>query len=430
MRGRFVILLLILLVGIIGVAYADAPKIYVLDVHGVIVPAVASYVERAIDSAEGRAELIIIRLDTPGGLLESTKKIVESIMNSDVPVCVYVSPKGARAASAGVFITLSAHIAAMAPGTHIGAAHPVAVGGEMPEEYEEKIVKDAVAWIRSICEERGRNADWAEKAVRRSESITDREAVEKNVIDIRADNLEELISKLHGFKTNVKGKEVVIETKGARVINFGMNFAERFLQVISEPNIAYILMSIGTLGIITEIFHPGLIIPGVVGGISLLLSFYSLHVLDANWAGLFLILLGFGLLVAELFTPGIGFLMGGGLVSFIMGSLLLFTGKTPYYEGGISPWVIGIISFSIAVFIFFAARAVLRTHRRPQPTGREGMIGKVGYAKTPLKPRGQVFVHGELWDAIIEGGEAEAGEEIVVTGIEGLRLRVKKKGEV
>lgn len=269
-----------------GVADADSNDIYVLHVDGTIVPVVADYIDRVIDDAEDDgAKAVVIELDTPGGLLDSTQEIVERILNAEVPVIVYVSPSGARAASAGVFITMSAHVAAMAGGTSIGAAHPVSGSGEdMPEVMEEKVTEYSVAWIRSIAEERGRNVEWAEAAVRESASLTDRDALEKNVIDVRADDLESLLKQVDGMTVKVGDEEITLDTKDYNLRDKKMNFFERFLHTISDPNIAYILLSIGSLGLVLELFNPGSIFPGVAGAICLLMAFYSLSVLDADWA--------------------------------------------------------------------------------------------------------------------------------------------------
>jgi len=287
---------------------ASNPTIELLHVEGTILPVVADYIDRGIDHAEEEnAAACIIELDTPGGLLDSTDEIVTTIMNAQVPVVVYVSPKGAWAASAGTFITLCGHIAAMTPGTTIGAAHPVAAGGEeIPEDYMKKITEFSAKWMKSIAEDRGRNVEEAQLAVTESKSFTDVEALECNLIDLRADNLESLLSQIDGWKvTLANGDEVILNTEGAEPVRNEMTALERFLQTLSDPNIAYVLFTLATIGLITEISSPGLIFPGVAGGICLFLAFYSLGVLNAYWGGIALILLAVGLFVAEYFTKEI-----------------------------------------------------------------------------------------------------------------------------
>ncbi len=408
-----------------GVAYADTPKVAVLDVEGTINPVVAGYVERGIELAEEMdAVACIIQMDTPGGLDSSMRDIVQSIMEADVPVAVYI-PTGARAASAGAFITLSAHIAAMAPGTAIGAAHPVALGEDgMDETMEQKVVNDAVAYIRDIAEANGRNASWAEEAVRESRSSSSAEALELGVIDIVANDLDDLIARLDGRDVTLSsGETVTIQTEGAEIERLDMGALERFLLAITDPNIAYILLSIGMLGLTLELFNPGMILPGVVGGICLLLAFYSLGVLPVNYAGLLLVLLGFGLFVAEVFTTTNGLLSAGGIASFVVGSVILMSNPMFSINRGL---IIG-VALAFAAFFVFVIASVVRTNRRKQQTGREAMIGMVAVARSPLNPTGTVFVHGERWEATLDEGKAEEGEEVIITSIEGLHLAVTRK---
>ena len=308
---------------------ASSQPVRVLRVEGVIVPIMADYIDRGISQAEDEnATVCIIELDTPGGLLDSTETIVKRIMNANVPVVVYVSPKGAWAASAGTFITLSAHIAAMTPGTTIGAAHPVSGGGEqIPEEQMKKITEFSAKWMKTIAQERGRNIDEAQLAVTESKSFTDVDALEANLINLRADSLDSLISQINGWEvTLASGREVTIDTTGYELARQEMSLVERFLHAISNPNIAYILLSIGSIGIIAEIYHPGAFFPGITGAISLLLAFYSLNVLDARWGGTLLILLAFGLFIGEALTAGFGLFAAGGIISLVLGSLILFPG--------------------------------------------------------------------------------------------------------
>jgi membrane-bound serine protease (ClpP class) len=399
----------------------------VLTVDGTIVPVIADYIDRGLSQAEENgATVCIIELDTPGGLLDSTEEIVQSIMNADVPIVVYVSPKGAWAASAGTFITLSAHIAAMMPGTTIGAAHPVAAGGEeIPEDQMQKIVEFSAKWMRTIAEERGRNMEEAELAVRESKSFTDVDALENNLIDLRADTLEILIARIDGWEvTLASGEEVVIDTADYVQIRNEMNAIEQFLHTISDPNIAYILFTLATIGLITEISNPGLVFPGVAGGISLFLAFYSLGVLDAYWGGIALLLLAVGLFIAEYFTTTFGLLTAGGIASLVMGSLILFT-HTPGVE--VNRGLIAGVTVGVAAFAVFVVGAIIRGQRRRKATGAEGMIGTIAVARTPLDPTGTVLAQGELWTATSEGGKVTPGEEVIITKVEALKLWVAKK---
>jgi len=426
----FLVLLVIPVAAGLGgslIAAASPATVEVLTVDGTIVPVIADYIDRGISQAEEHgATVCIIELDTPGGLLDSTEEIVQSIMNADLPIVVYVSPKGAWAASAGTFITLSGHIAAMTPGTTIGAAHPVSAGGEeIPEDQMQKIVEFSAKWMRTIAEERGRNMEEAELAVTESKSFTDVDALENNIIDLRADNLESLISQIDGWEvTLASGEEVVIDTADYVQTRNEMNAIEQLLHTISDPNIAYILLSLASIGLIVEISNPGLIFPGVAGGISLCLAFYSLGVLDAYWGGIALILLAVGLFIAEYFTTAFGLLTAGGIASLVMGSLILFT-HTPGVE--VSPGLIAGVAVGFTAFAVFVVGAIIRGQRRRKTTGAEGMIGTTAIAKTPLNPTGTVLSQGELWTATSEGGRVAPGEEVMITKVEALKLWVTKK---
>lgn len=320
-------------------------SIHVLHVEGTIVPVIADYIERGIEEAEdANAMACIIELNTPGGLLDSTEEIVQTIMNADVPVIVYVTPKGAWAASAGTFITLSAHIAVMMPGTTIGAAHPVSGSGEeIPEDQMQKIVEFSAKWMRTIAQERGRNMEEAELAVTESKSFSDVDALEANLIDFRADSLEELIALIDGRQvTLANGLEVTLDTSGYSTTRNEMSFIEGFLHAISDPNIAYILLSLGSIGIIAEIYSPGMFFPGIVGAISLLLAFYSLGVLDANLGGILLILLAFGLFIGEVLTSTFGIFTAGGITALVLGSLILFPESGALFQ--VNPWLIAAVA--------------------------------------------------------------------------------------
>jgi membrane-bound serine protease (ClpP class) len=431
LRVFFIVWLVMPLVaGLGGSLLAAGPTtVEVLTVDGTIVPVIADYVDRGISRAEeDGATVCIIELDTPGGLLDSTDKIVKSIMNADVPVVVYVSPKGAWAASAGTFITLSANIAAMTPGTTIGAAHPVSGGGqEIPADEMQKIVEFSAKWMRTIAEERGRNMEEAELAVTQSKSFTDVDALAANLVNLRADSLDSVISQINGWNvTLASGKEVTIDTTNYSLTSNAMNEIERFLQTISDPNIAYILLTLATIGLIVEISSPGMVFPGVAGGISLFLAFYSLGVLNAYWGGIALILLAVGLFIAEYFTTSFGLLTAGGIASLVMGSLLLFS-HSPGVQ--VSWWLIVGVTVGFTAFAIFIIGAVIRGQRRRKATGAEGMIGTIAIARTPLDPTGTVLAQGELWTAASDGGRVAPGEEVTVTKVEGLKLWVTKKSK-
>ncbi len=408
-------------------AAARAPAVEILRVKGVVNPVLADYLDRGIKKAEDMgAAACIIQMDTPGGLDTSMREIVQDILDSSVPVVVYVFPPGARAASAGTFITMAAHVAAMAPDTVIGAAHPVGISptGET-SPVDEKVVNDAAAYIRTLAETRGRNADWAESAVRNSVSATETEARDLNVVDIISPNLNDLLSQLDGRKVELAdGKEVTLKTAGTTLEHVDMDLAESFLYTIADPNIAYVLLSLATIGLLVEISSPGLIFPGVVGGICLVLAFYALGVLPVNWAGVLLILLAFGLFIAEVFTVGFGALAAGGIVSLVLGSIILFKGG-PLFS--VSPWLIAIVVILVAGFILFAVQRTVAAHRKQATTGREELVGKVALVKKALKPEGFVLFKGELWDAISESGPVEAGEEVTISRVEGLKVYVSKK---
>jgi membrane-bound serine protease (ClpP class) len=411
------------------IAAAGPTTVEILTVDGTIVPVIADYIDRGISQAEERgASVCVIELDTPGGLLDSTEKIVQRIMNAKVPIVVYVSPKGAWAASAGTFITLSAHIAAMTPGTTIGAAHPVAAGGEeIPEDQMQKIVEFSAKWMETIAEERGRNIEEAGLAVTQSKSFTDVDALGNNLIDLRAESLADLISQINGWNVTLAGgEEVILDTTSYGSTRNEMNAVEKFLQTLSDPNIAYILFTLATIGLITEISNPGMVFPGVAGGISLLLAFYSLGVLNAYWGGIALLLLAVGLFIAEYFTTSFGLLTAGGIASLVIGSLILFS-HSPGVE--VNKGLIAGVTVGFGAFAVFVLGAIIRGQRRRKATGAEGMIGTIAIAKTPLDPTGTVRAEGELWAASSEGGKVAPGEQVIITKVEGLRLWVTKKSK-
>ncbi len=435
------LLLGLILMLMVGSAAANSPHVDVLQVDGAVTPMLARYIDRGISQAEeDGAEACIIELNTPGGLLYSTQEITNRMLDAEVPVVVYVNK---WAGSAGTFITLAADVAAMAPGSRIGAAHPVSGGGEdISDTMDMKVTEDAVADVRSFAQMYGRNVAAAEATVRQALSFSAHEALGKEalsenyqeilgiespyldppLVDIGAESIDELVEMLGEGVTLANGQPFSI-SPGATCHYIGMTAMEDFLYAISDPNIAYILLSIAMLGILIELSHPGLILPGVVGGISLLMAIYSLGVLGANYAGILLIVLAIGLFVAEIFTSSFGLLTGGGVVALVLGSLILFSG-TPFE---INPWLItGVVAFFALIFVFVIGAVVRGQHRRPV-TGKEGLVGKPAVVRRVLDPTGMVLAKGELWNATSESGQIELGEEVIVTKIEGLKLRVRKK---
>jgi len=431
-RRLVIILIGLLLVTSIAVrVQAESSRIDVLTVKGTINPVLVDYIGRSIEQAEDDGALaVIIQMDTPGGLDMAMRDIIQEIVNARVPVVVYVSPAGARAASAGAYITLAAHVAAMAPNTAIGAATPVAMGGggeaAMSDEMKAKIINDATAYIRDIAESHGRNAEWAEKAVREGISATSREALQLNVIDIVAADLNALIGQLDDRQvTLLDGTVVTLNTQGATVNYVKMKLVEDFLYSIADPNIAFILLSLAMLGITVEIFNPGLIFPGVIGAISLLLAFFSLGMLPVYWAGVLLIVLAFGLFIGEVLTVTFGLFTAGGVISLVMGSLILFKGASPVFQ--VDPWLIATVTIIIAALFAFVVNRAISVHRKQAKTGKEELIGKKALVKVSLDPEGTVFFKGEYWAAISDKGRVEPGEEVIITKVDGLTLYVIKK---
>lgn len=450
-----VLFLLPFLMGIVSLAGSglagaeqESPQVHVLHVDGTIVPVIGDYIDRGLDKAEDAgATVVVIELNTPGGMLSTTEDIVDRILESEVPVVTYVDR---WAGSAGTFITMASHIAAMAPASRIGAASPISGSGEeISETLEKKLQEDTRAHIRSLADLRGRNEKAAEATVAEALSFTDQEALglapvqeshrevlemkseylDPPLVDLGAESLSDLISRIDNTAVQLSSGTVTIRTDGYVLEKTDMNFVERFLHAISDPNIAYILLSIGSLGIILELYSPGSIIPGVAGALSLLTAFYSLSVLNAYWAGVLLILLAFGLFAAELFTTTFGILTGGGVASLVIGSLILFSGGTTMDDLGVDWWLIAVVTAGVVAFLMFVVYAVVRTQRRKQPTGTHGMVGQRAVVRTALKPKGTVLIHGELWEAVLDEGEAEPEEEVIVTEVENLKLKVTRKKE-
>ena len=411
--------------GILGHAQEKAPVSFI-EVDGIINPATAKFITDSIDQAtQQNAQCLIIQLDTPGGLMESMRIIVKKILTANIPIIVYVAPSGARAASAGVFITLSAHIAVMAPGTHIGAAHPVTLGAEGKESktMTEKIVNDTVSYIKTTAKKRGRNVDWAEKAVRKSASITEEEAVKLKVIDFVSPDLQGLLTKIDGRIVKFNGMTRTLLTKGIQPQPMQMSWRDRLLDIISNPTIAYILLMLGIYGIFFELSSPGAILPGVVGGIFLILAFYALQMLPVNYAGLALIFFAIILFIAEIKVMSHGLLAIGGVISLFLGSIMLFHTPTEYMRISMSV-IIPAVLVSAAFFIFAVTKAIKARLSKPT-TGMEGLIGEIGTASTPIAPEGKVSIHGEFWD-VISDQNIERGEKVQVVGVMNLKLKVKK----
>ncbi|MEJ5377521.1 MAG: nodulation protein NfeD [bacterium] len=409
-------------------AQKGSGPVIVLHVDSVINPVTAEFIDENVKRAASRdAALVVVQLDTPGGLDTAMREIVKSILNSPVPVAVYVAPSGARAASAGVFITLAADVAAMAPGTNIGAAHPVAMGGkDMGDEMAKKVENDAVAYIQSIAARRNRNAQWAEQAVRKSVSIPAEEALRLDVIDLVAKDLDDLLAQLQGGTLMRDSGEMKLDVKGRPVEHVEMGWRQRILNALSNPNVAYILLMIGLAGLYFELAHPGSIFPGVIGGISLILAFYALHTLPINYAGVMLILLSIVFFIAELKVSSYGLLTLAGVVSLTLGSIMLFNAPGAYQK---LAWKV-LIPTVLAVSGFFAVVATLafKAYMRKPVAGSRGMIGEKGSAMSRIAPRGRVFVHGEIWDAMSEE-PIEEGQRVEVTGIQGLTLQVRRAEE-
>ena len=430
MRRWFLVILFLLFLSSSALAAGTA---YVAELSGAINPVSAGYIVRALSDAQDKAELFVLLLDTPGGLASSMDDITRAFLNSHIPVVTYVYPRGARAASAGAFIMMASHIAAMSPGTHIGAAHPVAIqpiptGGEkvtMPEEMVHKVTNDAVANIRSIANLRGRNAELAEKFVRESISLTETEALDSNIIDIISSNLSELLDSLDGKEIDMNGERVVLSSSDLNIYKRAMNPKEKFLFRVLDPNIAYLLMMLGILGIFFELSHPGAMFPGVVGGISLLLALYAFQILPINYAGIFLILFGIVLFIIDIKVPSYGLLSLGGIVSLLVGSFLLTSGNEEFLR---ISWrtILPTVIFVAAFFIFVIAAALLAQKRRIK-TGIKGIIGETGYAVDDFTDgSGKVFVHGEYWHAS-SLDPIKKGDEVIVTDVSGMTLTVKPK---
>jgi len=412
-------------------AAGDSLMVTTLDLEGTITPVQAEYIARGFEEATTNgADLVVILMDTPGGLDDSMRVIIQEIYNASMPVAVYVKP-GGRAASAGFYITIAADIAAMAPNTSIGAATPVSIGTdgttEISDEMQAKIINDSVAYARGLAETRGRNADWAELAVREAASISGSEALSLNVIDVIAPTFESLLNAINGQEiTRPDGSTITLTTESFEVTHIGKTFMEGLLLALTDPNIAYILLSIAILGITVEIFNPGLIFPGLIGVIAGLMAFYSLGILPVNYAGILLMVIAIVLFIVDVVTPSFGILTVGGIVSFVIGSLILFKGG-PLFS--VNLWLIATILVIILAFLVFVVQRVIKAHRGQVSTGSEDLEGKPAEVRTRLSPVGTVFLEGELWKAILDEGSAEPGETVFVTRSKGLTVYVSKSNK-
>lgn len=406
---------------------AATGEILKIEINGDINPISAEYIIKNIEKAEnGKFEALLIQMDTPGGLLQSTKDIVQSILKADVPVIMYVAPSGAGAVSAGVFITMSCHIAAMAEGTNIGAAHPVGVGGQQDTSavMKEKVENYAASWARGIAEKTGRNADWAEQAVRRSVSINEKEAVEKNVVDLVAPAQDSLLAAIDGKEVEIASGKTILNTKGAVIVMNEMSWTKQILYKIANPTIAYILLMLGIYGIIFELSNPGAIIPGVVGGIFLILAFMALQTLPVRAAGILLIIFAIILFILEVNVTSFGILTIGGIIAMFLGAIMLFE-EAPGFPFQVD-WRIALtVAIVTGAFFVFALGMALKTRFTKPKTGREGLVGEKGIAITKIAPEGEVKLHGEIWKAISDD-KIRKGDKIKVIEIEGLELKVKK----
>ena len=419
------LVLVSLLLALATSIWAQTSSVVVLHVEGVINPLSARYLERGLQLAQQQnAQAVIITLDTPGGLESAMREMAQLLLQAPLPTIVYVTPRGARATSAGMFVLLAADVAAMAPATHVGAAQPVPLGGQVSEVSEEKAVSDAAALIRSIATTRGRNADWAERAVRENLSVTATEAVDLNVVDLLADDLNDLLDQLDGLQVD----GATLRTGDAILQEERMNLNERFFHAITDPNIAYLLLSLGTLFVLTELADPGLSVAGVGAIVAYAIAFMALGSLSVNWAGVALLALSIAFFVVGLLTDTELVVSIVGLIPFVLGSLLLFIPFTPPSPATpsvrVSPWLIAIMAISIVGFNLVVLRAILIAARRPPQAGAERLLGQQGVALTDLAPDGQVRVDLEDWSAVAEEGSIGAGTPVRVTGIAGVRLRV------
>jgi membrane-bound serine protease (ClpP class) len=424
-KSLFIILTVLLVCSVWAIAHGT--EIYEIQVNSVISPPVAGFISDSIHNANlTKAEALLIMLDTPGGLDVSMRAIVKSIMDSPVPIVVYVAPSGARAASAGAIILIASHVAAMAPGTNVGAAHPVSLGGEKQDKVmTAKVVQDAEAYAKSLAATRGRNVEWAAKAVTMSISVTAEEALKANVIDVVAPSVDDVLTTIDGKSIQIGKKTTSLHTKGAKVVEHATPFKYRILALVSDPSVAYLLMMIGFYGILFEIYSPGTIFPGVIGGISLILALYAFQTIPINYAGLFLILLGILFFILELKITSYGLLSVAGVTSIVIGSIMLVDLPSSWFS--ISWQAIFAVAVVTVLFFVFVLSYAIKAQLFKVRTGKEGLVGEKGTAKYDLAPTGKVFVHGELWDAVSDEPVA-AGERVVVIAVDDMTVKVQKEG--
>jgi len=413
---------------------ADQPEssVVLVKISGVIDPAIAIFVGNSIDRAvEISAQAIVVEMDTPGGLDASMRTIIQKFIDAKLPIITYVYPQGARAASAGTFISYASTVSAMAPATSIGAAHPVSFSGEISKEMDQKITNDAISYLKNLATIRNRNSEIVVDLVKESASLTSEEAISKGVIDVIADDLNDLLLELDGREVVQGSNKFVLRTANADVVEIEMPLALRLLHILADPNIAYLLMMFGVYGIIYEFASPGLGFSGIGGAICLILALYSFQVLPVNIAGLALIILALILFIVDIIVPSHGILTAGGVIAMIFGSLILINSPTPYLR--VAPALIIGISLATAVFFFFALRAVYKAHKAKPTTGKEGITGEIGEAREDMNPEGLVFVQGELWMATSEEEDIIKGDKVIVKNVDGLKLivsKINKKKEV
>ncbi len=416
---------MVLIITLFFCVYIGFSKVFIAQWDFAITPLTVDYIKRSIHTAEKEGgSLFVLELNTPGGLESSMREIVQEFQRTPLPVVVFVYPQGGRAASAGAIITISADIAVMSPGTNIGAAHPVQMGGQQDEVMKEKVLQDTLAFVRSIATEKGRNAHVIERMVKESVSLTPQEALKAGVIDLIAQDMQDLLNKIDGRTVKKHGKEITISTKNVPVEYISKSLREEFLTLVTNPTLAYMLLLIGFYGIFFELYNPGSVVPGAVGVICLLLGLYGLGVVGINWLGLLLILSGILMLALEVITPSFGGLALAGAIALAIGSLILVSPESPY--GDIPKSVITTMVITTAVFFIVIGRLGLKAQKRKKMLGTEELIGEEGEAMTDfINGKGKVFVHGEIWNAVSDE-EIKKGDTVEIKKVKGLTLKVKK----